>query len=348
MTARRVLVTGAGGTGLGAAVIQALSYADPGRWDVVAACADPFSWGLYAAPHRELLPWAAEAGYLDAVREVVAAYGAVAVIPGTEAETVLLAAARDTIGAAVIANEASLVPLMRDKLAAQDVLRGLGLPPVPSVPWARRADAVQEWGFPLLVKPTLESSASRGVYIVTSAAELEALGPLADPAHRPEVYPYLGDAGQEYSVMVLSGRDGEVIDSLVIHRELTGFSLREERQWQGRRLAVSTGYTQGVIVDHPEISKFAEDLARRLGSKGPLDLQLRMADGVPRVFEVQPRFSFSAPIRAAAGFNEPDVLLRNFLDGERFGRLGHRTGVAALRYFGQLLVPAGELMGGAS
>ncbi len=344
---RKVLVTGTGATGLGWAVIQALSCGDGAedRWEITAADAHPFSVGLCLAGRAALLPWADDPGYLDAVKDLIAAEEPAAVIPGTEAETVILADHRDELGGAVVvANEAALMPLMRNKRLAARRLAEMGVCAVPSYPWTDRYAAVAEYGWPVVVKPTWESSGARGVFVCCSWLDLDSLPPFLDAEHAPAVYPYLGDCADEYSVMVLSDRDGEVIDSLVIHRELVGLSLREERQHKGRRLAVSTGYTQGTIVAHPEIQGMAEDLAKRLGSRGPLDLQLRLVDGVPHVFEVQPRFSFSAPIRASAGFNEPDTLLRNFLDGKKFGRLGYQTGVAAIRFLDHVLVPADTLL----
>ena len=347
---RTVLVTGCGGTGLGAAVLQALAYSGD-AWDPVAADAHPFSWGLYRAARAGLLPWADDPGYLTALQAMIAEHQIAAVIPGTEAETVLLAERRYQLQTTVIANRARLMPLMTDKEYAQRELARLALPFVPSYPWAQRERAIEDFGFPLVVKPTKTTSASRGVFLVTSPNELMILGPLLQPSKAPVVQPYLGDVSAEYSVMVLSDRDGTVIDSLVIKRELTGFSLRDEKMWrppgskgERHRLAISTGYTQGYIVRDAEIQGFAEQLAKTLGSCGPLDLQLRIHGGQPHLFEVQPRFSFSSPIRAACGFNEPDVLLRSFLDGEEFTRLGYRDNVAAIRAFTQLLVPVDEML----
>jgi carbamoyl-phosphate synthase large subunit len=54
---------------------------------------------------------------------------------------------------------------------------------------------------------------------------------------------------------------------------------------------------------------------------------------------VHPRFSGTTSIRASAGFNEPDVLIRNFLFGETIGRLDYRHNVAAIRAFQHTLVP---------
>src|SRR5215469_3103573 len=88
MKPARVLVTGTGGTGVGAGIIQALSGLP--AWELVAVCADPFSWGLYQTPHRAVVPWAGDVGYLGAIAGLVEQYGVAAVIPGTEAETAIL------------------------------------------------------------------------------------------------------------------------------------------------------------------------------------------------------------------------------------------------------------------
>lgn len=340
--AERVLVTGAGGTGVGASVLAALQQ-DPDavtRWKTVAVDAEPFSAGLYTADDAALVPWADDPFYVDAVAEVAARHGVAAIIPGTEAETVVLAGRRDDLPVPVVANDSKLMPLMRDKTLAQAKLGSLGLPVVASYPWEHRAEAAVRFGFPLVVKPTRETSGSRGVHLVHSLRELSALDGFAAATPGVVVQPYLGTADDEYTVGVLSGRDGEVAGSIVMRRKLTGLSLLTA----SGGAAVSTGFSQGHIVDAPAIATFCEGLAKRLGSVGPLNLQLRMHGGVPHVFEIHPRFSFSTSIRAAAGFNEPDLLLRHFVHGEPLKRPAHRTGVVAMRFFDQVLVPEDRML----
>jgi len=331
----RVLVTGTGGTGVGAGIVAALENT---YWYPVAADAHPFSWGLYAAPEGVLLPWADDPGYLDAVLKVIAGTGAQAVIPGTEQETVLLTSHRDLIPVPVIGNNAWLMPMMRDKNLAQVRLAELGFRPVPALPWAQRDQAGDVVGFPVVVKPSCDTSGSRGVYLVTGPGELEALAPLVRPS--TIIQPYLADARHEYTVGVLSARNGDIIDSIVIRRELTGVSLLQS----AGDAAVSTGFSQGVIVRDQRIQDYCETLASKLGSAGPMNFQIRVTDEAIWVFEVHPRFSFSAPLRAAAGFNEADALLRHWLHGEQPGRLDYRTDVAVIRSFDQIVVPVSEML----
>jgi len=61
------------------------------------------------------------------------------------------------------------------------------------------------------------------------------------------------------------------------------------------------------------------------------------------IFEVHPRFSGSTSIRAQVGFNEPDLLIRNYIHGEPIGRQTYLTDVAAIRAFANEIVPAAEL-----
>jgi carbamoyl-phosphate synthase large subunit len=350
---RTVLVTGTGGTGVGAGIVQALT--GPGardRWDVVAADADPFSWGLYAAPRGVLVPSVRHRNrneaYLARLREIIAGTGAVAVIPGTEPEAVLLATRHFSVPVPVMTNQASLMPLMTDKRYAQDRLAALGLPRVPSYAWPDRQQAVRDCGFPLVVKPWYATSGSRGLHLVTTQAELDAIDLALPPgdygAYLPDVQPYLGDPGHEYTVGVLAGDDGTVMDSIVIRRELTGFTLHTRKDTAGGQAAVSTGFTQGYIVRDPDVQDYCERLAGLLGSRGPLNIQLRRHQGELYAFEIHPRFSGSAGIRASAGFNEADMLLRHRLDGEIFGRCGYQADVAAMRAFTHILVPMSEML----
>ncbi len=345
MTAR-ILVTGVGGRSVGAGVVHALVRADPAvrrRWEVIGTDADPFSWGLYVADRGALVPPASAPGYLDRIRELIASQDIAAVIPGTEPEAALLAAVRDDLSVPVIANDAQLMPLMMDKKRTEAKLGELGLDFIPSYGWEQRGTAAREFGYPLVVKPTRGTGGSRGVHLVTSEPELSALIPFVQPDSAPVVQPYLGDADSEYTVGVLSDRTGSIIDSIVIRRKLIGLSLLAAKSHGGRPAAISTGLSQGYIIRHQEIQAFCEDLAKRLGSRGPLNIQLRVHDGRCYVFEIHPRFSGTTPIRASAGFNEPDVLLRNYLYGEEFGRLPYRENVAAIRALEHVLVPIAEM-----
>jgi carbamoyl-phosphate synthase large subunit len=347
---KTVLVTGTGGRSVGSGILHALVRSSPevrARWRVVAADADPFAWGLYKADAAALLPLAHAADYVPAVQRVVRDQQIDAIIPGTEVEIQVLLQHADAFApAVVIANRLELLPLMLDKFEAAGRMASLGYTSIPTVPLAEWPSIVARWGFPVIVKPTRGTGGSRGLHLARDEEELRRLLPQFDEPTKTCVQPYVGDGEQEYTVGVLSDRSGNLIDSIVMHRKLTGLSLLAAANVGDRRYAISTGYSQGFIVRFPAIQAFCEDLALRLESRGPLNIQLRL-DRVtkePLVFEVHPRFSGTTPIRADVGFNEVDLLLRNALFGESFGRLEYKTNVAAIRAFEHVIVPMDQFL----
>ena len=347
----RILVTGVGGRSVGAGVLHSLMRTAPAvrdRWETVATDSDPFSWGLYVADHAVLVPAVSASGYLEWILDLIEAHQIAAVIPGTETETSLLASRRDEIPVPVIANEAGLMPLMMDKAQAEAKLRELGLPFIPSYSWEQREQAVSEFGFPAFVKPTVGTGGSRGVHLVTSPAELDALVPSVRADSRSIVQPYLGDGDAEYTVGVLSDHSGSLIDSIVIRRKLVGLSLLDVKTFAGRTATVSTGISQGFIERHPEIQEFCEDIAARLGSRGPLNLQLRIHDGEFYVFEIHPRFSGNDADSCLRGLQRARHPAARCPVRKRFGRLEYAANVAAIRAFEHVLVPVDEMIGAGS
>ena len=124
---------------------------------------------------------------------------------------------------------------------------------------------------------------------------------------------------------------------------MTGLSLGARRTVGDRSYSLSTGYSQGFIIDHPLIRTYCEKLVLKLGMRGPANIQCRLEDNEIKIFEVHPRFSGTSSIRALAGFNEPDILIRNFVLGESFDRISYQYNVAAIRAFQNLLVPIADV-----
>lgn len=339
---KNILVTGVGGRSVGSGIVHALcrsASAKADRWRVIGADADPFSWGLYVTPEATLLPLASAPEYIEAVQRVIERFDLAAIIPGTEAETERLARDQALLPVPVIANSAELIPLMMDKRAAEQRLRELGLPFIPSYTFEQSGEAVRAHGFPLIAKPAVGTGGSRGLAVLFDEGELERYRSHAPASSRPMLQPYLGTPEEEYTVGVLSTPDARLVDTIIMRRKLVGLSLLDARQSGGRRVAISTGYSQGFFIEDDEIREFCEDLSRALGSRGPLNLQLRRHEGKLFVFEIHPRFSGTTTMRADVGFNEPDVLLRHRLFGEMPGRLGHRVNVAVIRAFEHVVVP---------
>lgn len=175
----------------------------------------------------------------------------------------------------------------------------------------------------LIVKP-VSGRGSQNVYRVRNGAELQATLNYFEVMKIPYIIQeHISDDDHEYTVGVLSDRKGLSAQSIVMQRFL----------WGG-----ATGY--GKVVEHGYINEFCEDLAKQIKSTGPLNIQLRLDENEkPIVFEINPRFSGSAPMRALAGFNEPDFLLRNFLYSEKINAASVDAGSQYYRSFQEIQVP---------
>lgn len=339
-----VLVTGVGGRSVGNGIRFALEQMH-GRYNIFATDADPFSFGLYKTAHGFVVPPATSPDYCEALNEIIIQHQIEAVFPGTIPEIETLAKSTHRIKARIITNlNADLVEIARDKFSIFNHLKKLGIHTPETVTPDSVNDLIRKCGFPLIVKPTTGTGGSRNVTFVENETDLALIRKRYEADNIQYVFQeIIGGGEDEYTVGILNDRDGKLIDSIIIHRKLTGLSLGEEKTIGGRKYTISTGYSQGFIIKNETVASYCEHVANLLKSKGPLNLQVRVSNDRIYVFEVHPRFSGTTPIRASAGFNEPDVLFRNFIFGEHFGRLEYQYDVAAIRAFEHVLVPLHKL-----
>ena len=340
-----VLVTGVGGRSVGHQVLHGLLIAGT-KYRVVACDADSFSYGLYQVPSRYLLPRADSPTYLDALLDVVEQEHVDVVLPGSEPEVRVIADAIDTLaraGCTALVNPSTVVQLCSNKGTLYRWLESNGFTVAQYAPVSEWKSLAATCGLPLVAKPTVETGGSKNVALLKDEAEVRHY--LLNLPQGLEVIfqQYVDGPESEYTVGVMVSKSGQIIDSIAMRRKLIGLSLGTEREINGRRYALSTGYSQGCFVRNSFVQSRCEELALKIGARGPMNIQCRVSGGKMYVFEVHPRFSGTSSFRAEAGFNEPDVLIRNFCGNERFSRLSYRINVAAIRAFAHQLVPLEEL-----
>lgn len=344
---KNILVTAVGGRSVGSGILHALcrnAQEVNERWNVVAADAESFAWGLYKTKQRVLLPLANDPNYVERLKAVVEEFQIDAIIPGSEPEVFKLAKERDAFRVPIIMNDPDLMPLMQDKFKATEKLKELGLPVIPTVAIEEYKSLLGEFDFPFIIKPTRGTGGSRGLKIAVKEQDI-----LDEIEQRPMnsgvcIQPYVGDENSEFTVGVLSDKEANIIDSIVMKRKLIGLSLLDSKKVGDAKVTISTGYSQGFFIEEKTIASFCEDLALKLNSKGPLNIQLRVHKGEIYVFEIHPRFSGTSTMRADVGFNEPDILLRNVLFDERFTRLNYTNNVAVIRAFEHAIVPISDML----
>ena len=321
-----VVITGVGGGGVGEQVMKSLRlYGD--RYRIIGTDMTKFSIGLYRADTMYLLPPAKDEDYIDKLLEICDKEKAQVLVPGSEPELRAISKERRRFmrqGILLLVNEQKVIDKCMDKWETHLWLKKHGF----KSPESYRpdpADTLGVFGFgaelPAVVKPATGGGGSFNCYMAQDREELaffinytlkQGIVPLAQK--------YMGTPDSEYTVGVLTDMvNGELIGSIALRREVTsGLSnrMRIPDRKGGATLVVSSGISQGEFRDYPQIRQECERIALTLGSCGPLNIQCRAVNGEVYVFEINPRLSGTTYLRALAGRNEADVLIRRHLRGD--------------------------------
>ena len=336
---RRVLIAGIGGASLGTEILKCLRLV--GGYEVFGCDISPHAFGHYQAGFAETFLVARD-GYVDAVEELCVRHGIAAVIPGGEGPLGLLGPQAERFAAAgvhVAANSPDVVATCSDKARLFERLAALGVP-MPRTVTVRDASQCGEVGYPCVVKPATGTGGSRFVFLAADRAEAELYAAFvlnnADAVLIQEYVPH--DEG-EFTVGVLSTPAGRLVGSVAMRRL---FHAKLSVQFETAAGLISSGYSQGLIDEFPEVRSQSEAIARAIGSAGPVNIQARLRGGRLLPFEINPRFSASTYLRALAGFNEIDIYLRHVLDGRPLPAVAVRPGYY-LRSLDELAVPLDEV-----
>lgn len=218
-----------------------------------------------------LLP-AADSGYIDALREIVATHEVDWLFPTVSDELVKVADAAEGFrraGVAVYIGTPQAVRLCHDKWETARHLERAGVPVPASALGASDAPAVQALGFPVISRPRV-GRGGRGVVVHDHPGV---------PPVSPDVIWQAFMSGTEYDVLLM--RHPDPPHAVLARQVFEKTVLREGRVGNATELEPVTA---------EDIGSLAESAARALGITGPMDMDVRRdASGTPRVLEVNAR-----------------------------------------------------------
>ena len=323
-----VLVTAAGtivAQGIMKCLRLAKEHNPSSEYRIVATDMSPQAAGLYRADLGLRVPPATSENYLDSLEKICRDEQVRAIFVGSEEELGVLASEtkriEDETGTRVLVDSVALA-IGSDKLKTFQFLKENGLPCAASA-LPDDESFVREHGFPLVVKPR-EGHGSVHFYLAHDRQELERFASrIAGAGWRPMLQEHLPNDEQEFTSGVTVDREGKkVMSSISMRRTLRG------------------GQTfKAFVDDFGTVRASAEQVALKMKIRGPLNIQARLSGDEPKVFEINPRFSASAAIRAAAGINEPDIVFRNWVLGEEISVASFQK-LVCLRYYNEVIVPA--------
>lgn len=319
----KVLVTGAGAL-LGQGIIKSLRLAETG-YEIVAADPDPRAVGLYWADTAYIVPPATSSGYLDAVRAILDREHPDAVLIGTDVELRPFAQHKQQLekiyGSRIIVCPEEVIRIADDKWLTFEFLKEHSFPhPQTALP-EHIDELLLTCTFPLVVKPRT-GARSVGVKVVDNREQLHTA---MQTVCNPVIQECVATSDDEYTSGVLM-TDGEVRAVVTMRRDLRD------------------GNTYRAYVDgETRFDSFLGGVAHQLGGFGSINFQFRVAGGIPKIFEINARFSGTTPLRAYAGFNEVDQLLRHIILDEPILPPALRK-IVMLRYWDEIVVNADQIM----
>lgn len=292
-----VLVTGAGSVyGLG--IIRALK-ASVLPVEIIAIDTNPYSLGLFFTGKSFIAPKAAdEESYYMFIKNLCIDHQIKAIFIGSTAELPFYSRNRESLerstGSKVFVNSPAVIELCTDKWQTMCHLSRTGFQIPASIRYPEDAGMLSSFiesaGFPLIVKPRF-GRGSVGVVLVKDKQQL-----LENIKGKESllIQEYITNEDQEFTVGICINQKGKVISKIALRRYLQeGVSIA----------AVYDGYH--------DIEDYCAVVASTLGAYGAINIQLRLKDGKPVIFEINPRFSSSTGMRLLFGINEPESLIRS-------------------------------------
>jgi len=322
----RVLVTAAGSI-VAQGIIKSLKLANKKRssYTIIAVDANPLAAGLYRCDSGMLVPPASSLDYIDSIIRVCKDNKVQAIFCGSDDELLALAGAKEAIesktGAKLLTGSSDTLAIARDKWKTYEFCKVNNLLCAPSaLPEDRNAFA-REFGFPLVVKPR-EGYGSLHFYVAKNKEEMD------------KAVLAIEQAGWQAIVQKYLAGDTEFTTGVTIDKNskyaMSSISIRK---------IIKHGQTYKAFIDNfYDVRKSAEEVALKLGASGPINVQAKLEGDIPVVFEINPRFSATCPMRAAAGVNEPDVVFRNAVLGEEV-KVDSYERLVCMRYWNEVYVP---------
>jgi carbamoyl-phosphate synthase large subunit len=237
--------------------------------------------------------------------------------------------------------------MARDKWETYKFLRSHNMGCAESCLPENRATFIREFGFPIVVKPR-EGFGSVKFFVTNSNDEVEyAISKIEEYDWKPLLQEYLPGLDEEFTSGITMDKNGtSVMSSIAIRKYLKG------------------GQTYKAFIDDFEQARLAaEKVAERLGVTGAVNVQSKYVQdgrttrstsnsaatepeqitdcptsGSMKVFEINPRFSATCPLRSYAGINEPDLVFRNTVFNEKIEKISTRVRLVCMRYWNEVYI----------
>ena len=311
---KNILIAGIGGASLGTEIFKSLKLSK--RYRIFGVDISSYAYGLYEKGFFKTF-LASREKYIKDILQICEKEKINAIIPGGEEPLKLLCKNQKEFEKKDIflaINSPKVIDICTDKIKIFDYLKKKGVP-VPFTKIINKTSDLKKIFYPCVMKPSTASGGSVFVYVAENYQEADFYTAFfKKKGLKPLVQEYITEKEGEYSLGILSLSEGELVGSIALRRF---FCAKLSITMKTKNRVISSPYSQGLVDSFEEIRKQGEKIAEILDSRGPLNIQGRLKNGIFYPFEINPRFSGGTYLRAMAGFNEVDMFLQNHFSGEK-------------------------------
>ena len=305
---KNIMLTGAGGP----AMMGMINILKEWGYRVIAVDMQRFASGFFLADSAYVIPAGNDPKFLSCIMKICVSEKVDAVISVVDEELPHLYEL-ESLGIMVIQPELNFVKFCLDKYRCMNDLRSMEL----NAPQTWMLEEIQNINdiYPLFIKPRF-GRGSRGCKKVNSKAELDIF--LSQTNYTPQqLLAQTFITGTEFTVSVVVWRNGVV--QAVVPKEIIS----------------KVGVTKAAVTKYNlEIERLCKLIQEKFAANGPFNVQLILdKEGIPWVFEINPRFSTSITLTNACGLDELGGLLSQSLFGyESYSFQNWKEGIVLIRH----------------
>jgi carbamoyl-phosphate synthase large subunit len=314
MEQQKIAVTGAGG-GVGQSIIKSLYQSG---YETIGLDGEILAPGLYAVARAYTIPYASSPAYIPALIDICRQERIALLFPGLDAELKPLSLnkkAFEAVGTNVIVSGPDVIDISDDKLLTYQQLTPLGV----RVPLTEELDGFvpEDALFPLIIKQKVGGARSKNVFLARDRQQFQ------------QIVQAAGFSKKAYIVQQYIEGDEYTCGSINLDGECKGVIVM-------RRILRDGDTHKCFSVKNETIEATIRKITNAIKPFGACNIQLRLKEGVPYVFEINARCSGTTAARTLSGFNEPKMIADYLLKGVQPAyKIREQT---ILRYWKELVV----------
>lgn len=311
MSTKTILMTGGGGAGTIAAA-KILKKSE--KYRIILCDMDKWAAGLKFADKAYILPAGDDERFIDVVKNIILKEHVNVFVPLVDEEILKSYELKKVFpDLNILLPEYDFSQMALDKWQLIENLKKFNIP-CPKTYLA--SEPCEDLEYPIIMKPR-RGRGSRNVMEIKSKEQANAYELLFNLSE-DKILMQEKIKGKEFTISVVANKNGDVL--AVVPKEVIC-----------KRGVTITAVTRKNLY----IQNLCIEIQKKLKANGPFNVQLILRnDGIPVIFEINPRYSTTIALTMAAGVNEIEALIEN--QDYSGGLLPFKENLLMARFYDQL------------